>query len=144
MLDELYKNIGEKIKAWAKWIFIAEAIAAIIGGLLLIFDGEGLIGIIILIAGPFVAWVSSWLLYAFGELVEKTVANESNTRNILKIMQDKERYQVPQTPGTQTSGTRPTYFWRCENCGRLATQSPCEYCGNLKLLLCSMQRSFLL
>ena len=26
MFDNLYKNIGEKIKGWAKWVFIIEGI----------------------------------------------------------------------------------------------------------------------
>ena len=135
MLDELYENIGKKIKAWAKWIFIVEAIAAIIGGLLLIFDGEGLIGFVILIAGPFVAWVSSWLLYAFGELVEKTVANESNTRNILKKLTETPPNDFAKaTPNTQIDGitntNTPTHKWRCDSCGNMKrTQTPCEFCG---------------
>ena len=31
----MYDNIGGKIKSWAVWIFIVEAIAAIIGGIAL-------------------------------------------------------------------------------------------------------------
>ena len=38
------------------------------------------------IVGPIIAWVYSWILYTFGELVDKTVANERNTQNILKLM----------------------------------------------------------
>ena len=71
MLDNLYSNIGTKIKNGAKLIFIAEAIAAIIGGICLM---DELLGIIIIFCGPLVAYVSSWLLYAFGELVEDTHA----------------------------------------------------------------------
>lgn len=72
MLDNLYENIGGKIKNWAKWIFIIEAIGAIITGLVLLFTDEDLIlyGLLTLVCGPIVAWVGSWLLYAFGELVE--------------------------------------------------------------------------
>ena len=88
MLDNLYENIGGKIKNWAKWIFIIEAIGAIITGLVLLFTDEDLIlyGLLTLVCGPIVAWVGSWLLYAFGELVDKTSENEKNTRNILALM----------------------------------------------------------
>ena len=84
MLDSLYENIGIKIKNWAKWIFIVEAIGAIITGFVLLCLDEDFIlyGLLAMILGPFVAWVGSWILYAFGELVEdvhtircKTVAN---------------------------------------------------------------------
>ena len=70
MLDTLYENIGEKIKNWAKWIFIIEAISAVISGFVLIGNDDGVTGVIVLLAGPFVAWVGSWLLYAFGQVVE--------------------------------------------------------------------------
>ena len=72
MLENLYENIGGKIKNWAKWIFIIEAIGAIITGLVLLFTDEDLIlyGLLTLVCGPIVAWVGSWILYAFGELVE--------------------------------------------------------------------------
>ena len=72
MFDNLYENIGGKIKNWAKWIFIFEAIGAVIAGLVLLFTDEDLIlyGLLTAICGPIVAYVSSWILYAFGELVE--------------------------------------------------------------------------
>ena len=43
MLDILYGNIGGKIKKMAKWIFIVEAIGAIIAGLVLMFTEEDFI-----------------------------------------------------------------------------------------------------
>jgi len=75
MLDNLYENIGGKIKNWAKWIFIVEAIGSIITAFVLPTasgdpDDFILISFLIAILGPLVAWVSSWLLYAFGEMVE--------------------------------------------------------------------------
>ena len=70
MLDNLYSNIGAKIKSWAKWICIVEAISAIIGGITLMVEEEFLYGLLCLIAGPIVAFVSTWLLYAFGEITE--------------------------------------------------------------------------
>ena len=76
MLDNLYENIGGKIKNLAKWIFIIEAIGSIIAGLVLLFTDEHLIlyGLLTLVCGPIFAWVGSWILYAFGELVEDTHA----------------------------------------------------------------------
>ena len=73
MFDDLYENIGGKIKSWAKWMFIVEAIGAIIFGIFILdklgFD-DGWWGFLVFSFGPIIAWVSSWLLYAFGELVE--------------------------------------------------------------------------
>ncbi len=91
MLDNLYENIGGKIKNWAKWIFIVEAIFAIITGVILILAGIEfelyiLLGMLTLLFGPIVAWVSSWILYAFGELVEDIheLRYNVNTRTIEK------------------------------------------------------------
>ena len=72
MLDNLYENIGSKIKNLAKWILIIETIGAIIMGLVLFFVDDSLIlfGLLTLVCGPIVAYIGSWILYAFGELVE--------------------------------------------------------------------------
>lgn len=136
MLDNLYENIGVKIKNWAKWIFIVEAIGSIITGIVLAFE-EDILYIFIAIVGPFVVWVSSWILYGFGELVEKTTDNENNTRRILKKLNEKSTYDSitfiknKENPN-KTNNTPPvvsTHKWRCDGCGNMRTQTPCEYCG---------------
>ena len=70
MLDNLYENIGGTIKSWAKWIFVVETIGAVITGIFLLVEYHVLAGLLTLLFGPMVAFVSTWLLYAFGELVE--------------------------------------------------------------------------
>ena len=68
----MYDNIGGKIKGLAKTMFIVEAIGAVITGIVLLATDDDfiLVGLLTLFCGPIVAWVSSWILYAFGELVE--------------------------------------------------------------------------
>lgn len=77
----MYDNIGGKIKGLAKVGFIVEAIAAVITGIALMASDEDLIpiGLLVMLLGPIVAWVSSWLLYGFGELVDKTCDIARNT-----------------------------------------------------------------
>ena len=87
MLDSLYADIGEKIKNWAKWIFVTEAIGAIIAGLVLASNSEGVWSVLTICFGPLVALVSTWLLYAFGELVADMHAMRYNSRNIDKNVQ---------------------------------------------------------
>ena len=66
-----YDNIGGKIKGWAKWIFAIEAIATIIMGL--IFMGVSVLaGFLLMLFGPIAAWVSSWILYGYGQLIENS------------------------------------------------------------------------
>ena len=78
----MYDNIGGKIKGLAKATFIVEAIAAVITGIALMVDDEDMIpfGLILLIAGPAIAWASSWLLYGFGELIDRVCEIAKNTR----------------------------------------------------------------
>ena len=89
-LDSWYTDIGKKIKSWAKTIFAVEAIMFVLGAIIMLFAAEDgwviFAAIITAIVGPIIAWVSSWIMYAFGELVDKTASNERNTQNILKLM----------------------------------------------------------
>ena len=78
----MYDNIGGKIKGLAKVIFVVETIASIGLGIALmaIFESMVVIGLVTLLLGPVVAWVSSWFLYGFGELIDKACDIERNTR----------------------------------------------------------------
>lgn len=80
-----YENIGNKIKGLAQMVFVVEAIAAVITGIALMATDEDLIlyGLLVLIVGPIIAWVSSWLLYGFGQLIENSdiIAEEYNRKN---------------------------------------------------------------
>ena len=81
----MYDNIGGKIKGLAKASFIVAAIAEVITGIALMATDEDLIGygLLVMFVGPIVAWVSSWLLYGFGQLVENSdiIAAEYNRKN---------------------------------------------------------------
>ncbi len=87
MLDKLFDNIGAKIKTLAKWTFIVEAVSAIITGITLLFDEYILAGLLTLFCGPIVAWVSSWILYGFGELVESTCTLRQQNAELMRIEQ---------------------------------------------------------
>lgn len=72
---------GEKIKGLARTIFIVEIIFAIIAGIALMVSKENLIiiGLLVLFGGCLIAWVSFWLLYGFGEIIDKLYYIEKNT-----------------------------------------------------------------
>ena len=67
----MFDNISEKIKGLAKVLFWLEVIAAVIVGLVLVEDTEGL-SILFAIAGVLVACISAWFIYGFGQLIENT------------------------------------------------------------------------
>ena len=94
--DRYFTNIGTKLKNWAKWIFIVEAVAALIAAPItalcfwvMAIDSYYygfeyfLYGCLILLSLPIalaVALVSTWPLYAFGELVERVSSMDENVR----------------------------------------------------------------
>jgi len=135
----MYDNIGGKIKGLAKIMFIVEAIGAVITGIVLLATDDDLIfsGLLTLFCGPITAWVSSWVLYAFGELVEKTTDNEINTRQILiklneKSADDSMTFIKNKEYGNKTTNTpqaASTHKWICDGCKKMRTQTPCEHCG---------------
>ena len=91
-IDGLYTNIGRKIKTWAKVFFVLGAIASDAIAIFMLFAAKRggipfvVSALLLSVLGPVAAWISSLPLYAFGELVDKTSANEKNTQNILKLV----------------------------------------------------------
>lgn len=103
-----FDNIGGKIKNLAKWscwiTILLIWIAAPIAFIALVADDWTAefcwIPLVGAIVGPVLVWVESWLLYAFGELVEKTADNENNTRQILKkINENPANYITEESEG---------------------------------------------
>ncbi len=76
----MYENIGGKIKTLAKVSFWVIAIASIVVGVILAGYTKG-ISLLGALMGAFLAWISTWTLYGFGEIIDKLNAIEKNTRN---------------------------------------------------------------
>ncbi len=76
----MFTKIGKKIKIVAQVEFYILTISSVVGALYLIFNfgqmlGTGnaiLIGLLIILVGVLLAWVSSFMLYGFGELVDNS------------------------------------------------------------------------
>lgn len=85
MFDFLFDNIGAKIKTVAKIFFIIEVIAAIITSFLL---SNFIVGLLIVIGGFVVAWLSSLTLYGFGDLIENIDVSNINTFEIHKLLKE--------------------------------------------------------
>lgn len=75
----MYDNIGRKIMNLAKTLCIIEAVVAVIIGIALAASDSVGIGLLVTLFGPIVAWISSFLMYGFGELVEKVSEIARNT-----------------------------------------------------------------
>ena len=150
-----YDNIGEKIKSWAKWIAIVESVLSVIGGILVMANEVDLIGAdswvfmgpLLMILGPITAWVSSWLLYGFGELISTTSSNNlflrsisqsirkdiPNPNNNTETSNGSISQNIKKDTPNQKDNTRTSIFslMRCPSCNKLilANSKFCEVCG---------------
>lgn len=107
----LFDEIGKKIKSLAKVVFVLEVIASVILGLVLIsvgshmrYDGEGMtiFGLVLLLLGWLIAWVSSFFVYGFGELIDKTSEIARNTSSNAANVTDETSSEEPAQAETQT------------------------------------------
>ena len=81
----MYKNIGKKIKGLAQAICILGILASILYAFA--FKGYKDASFIMMFVGPLLSWISSWLLYGFGELIDKTC---DIAKNISRSEEDSE------------------------------------------------------
>ena len=70
----MFFNVGEKIKVVARvWCFIGIVVSVVTGLALCALDGDlVLIGLIITIAGSLISWISSLVVYGFGQMVSNS------------------------------------------------------------------------
>lgn len=73
MFNNLFENIGEKIKNTVKFFAIFGMVISILLGVDIIFEGFIFIGIIVTLLGFLISWMGSWLLYGYGELIQRCI-----------------------------------------------------------------------
>lgn len=124
----MYENIGEKIKILSKIIFYIQAIGSAIGGLaVMTMDANEetvLIGLLLLFLGPVLAWVSSWVLYGFGQLID-------NTDKLVEF-NEKKFDNADETPFEMVNEYEALEL--CKKCGADITNDlqHCHVCGEKK------------
>ena len=74
----MYDNIGGKIKAVAFVEFGIGFIAAILSGVFLL-GSMGLLALLVILFGIIGAWISSLMIYGFGEIIDKLCEIAKNT-----------------------------------------------------------------
>ena len=103
----MFSKIGKKIKEIAEVLCRLLIIVSLIAGLIIIPTVDFIIGIAVIIIGAICSLFTSFLLYGFGELIDKTVQNEQNTaeiKNLLKqqIAKETEQENVNKTEQQST------------------------------------------
>ena len=116
----MFKNIGKKIKTLAVVIFAIEMCVVIFSGIAAIGGSFAIpgtrstaaIGGIAAAAGIWgigflTSWISSFFLYGFGELIDKTAENAENTKKLIELMQTQQSQQFVQTPVPPATPVQP-------------------------------------
>ena len=152
----MYKNIGKKIKAFAVIVTVILMLASVVGGLILIVQGIDIVdyheetglslilfGIASIIVGCLVAWISSFVLYGYGQLVDNTDKMVKLLENGAMPIAPAPVYEapvapvVPETPVVPVVPEAPTAAPEagtcfCINCGNKVSTNVvfCPKCGN--------------
>ena len=133
----MFDNIGGKIKGLASVCCVLEMLASIITGIILIATDEDLVtyGIVTLFAGSLFGIGSSWLIYGFGELIEKVnrieesicksdseISQKGKTANSMDsaVIENPSFEQVPKSVvpyWCKECGQEGPYIGKCPKCG---------------------------
>lgn len=132
----MFENVGEKIKGYAKGLFIVQFVMYAIGGIvtLAVADGEpGLIiaGLVMLGLGWAIAWLNSVFIYGFGELIVKASEIERNTRSVGIHSDEKTSRTVIESENVNKEEVpkKIEHRWKCVDCGNLISKTPCPFCA---------------
>ena len=136
MFDNMFDNIGGKIKTLAKVLCWVGIIFSVLIAIILFIEAkEGSyrtedlymkLGCIYLIFGPLISWVSSFFMYGFGELIERTTEVALNTRHLRQATRNNKDNSLNRNI---ISDSEDSHKWRCEKCGLLINKTPCPNCG---------------
>ena len=87
MFDDMFNNIGEKIKKYVKCFACFGMVASIVIGIICCVTGAFLAGILVGVLGFIGSWVGAWMMYGYGEMVQRLI----NIDRKLSSTQDQTR-----------------------------------------------------
>ncbi len=96
----MYSNIGKKIMTLAVVIAVIAMIASFGFGIYLLIENRTVTGIVTMICGPIVFWISGFFLYGFGRLIDNSdyIARKMGRRDGFGIpdVSDKLDWSTPE------------------------------------------------
>ena len=127
----MFENIGSKLKGLACFLCVGGIAGSVIGGISLMINDLVLFALLTAVLGSLGSWISSWVIYAIGEIAENTQENRgsyrpTNARSYnLDEKAEKKRIQSV-FKATHTNSYNPK---RCPHCGEVVKSSTCAMCG---------------
>ena len=86
----MFDNIGNKIKNLVKTIYAIELVIFVILGIALAPVG----GILLVPVGIFIAWISSFILYGYGELIDNLQKQTKQNETIISLLSNSGRESI--------------------------------------------------
>lgn len=117
----MYSNVGGKIKSTSEVLAFLGIGGSILAGVYLLGLEEIFLGIMLLTVVPITMWLSSLVLYGFGQLVEKV---DEGVSSLSKPTQENEKT----TDDSCVDNT--VHSWKCDKCGSMISEEPCPYCSD--------------
>ena len=99
----MYDNIGSKLKILAVVIGIIQAVGSFVIGVVILAD-EGGVGLLVVLLGPLFAWITTWALYALGQIADDVRAVKNQNATIIKKIKN---YKDPQIASQEKIGEAP-------------------------------------
>lgn len=104
----MYNNIGGKIQILAIVLCVLGIIACVITGIVFLVEEWVGPGILIMIVGSLLSWVSSFFLYGFGQLIENSDILVDYARKAEKSARLTSAHR--ETATTQSTATAPAQY----------------------------------
>jgi len=127
----MFDNIGKKLKGLALFLCWGGIILSIILGLL-IFGVGNIYGVLTMVLGPLSSWISSWIIYAIGEIAENTQIKRNDREISEKKRNDRdisEKKRIESVFKSYSSNQASTIRKCCPFCGETVTSKICSMCG---------------
>ena len=138
----MFDDVGENIKGLAKVLCWIGIIASVIWGIMFI-ERDILTGVLIAVIGSLVSWLSSFTLYGFGELIEKTVYTHEDMENVnstIAAIDSKLYFQAEEIKAinkklsnkkTESNPNNSEAVNKCQSCGCVTPNAICPLCGEI-------------
>ena len=118
----MFDDIGTKLKGLAYFSCWIGIFSSMILGIVAI-RVRIIYGVLIIVLGPLYSWISSWVIYAIGEIAENTQKksiNKETSKNAKAELFLKSNYM------NQVSTMEKKH---CPHCGDTVTSKVCDMCG---------------
>lgn len=131
----MFENIAAKIKTLAQVLCLVGIGFSVIYGINLMANDAVLLGLLIILLGSLMSWVSSFCLYGFGQLIENS---DTIVRNMARYEGEKQEtsddsqnnVNPKQTASPQSNGTQ-----KPEKCHEECPSTTVDTASNLEALL---------